>query len=73
MSLLFNTLSRFVSFPAKKQSSSDFMTAVTIHSDCRAQITLMSGLEGFSHLLVVQLVSIVVLVDIQEKGLPRWR
>ena len=33
----------------------------------------MSGLEGFLHLLVVQLVSIVVLVDIQEKGLPSWR
>jgi len=32
----------------------------------------MSGLKGFSHLLVVQLVSIVVVVDIQEKGLPRW-
>ena len=30
ISLLFNTLSRFVSFPAKKQSSSDFMAAVTV-------------------------------------------
>ena len=38
MSLLFNTLSRFViSFPAKKQMSSDFMAAVTIRSDFRAQ------------------------------------
>ena len=36
MSLLFNILSRFISFPAKKQSSSDYMTAVTIHSDLRA-------------------------------------
>ena len=34
MSLLFNTLSRFViTFPAKKQSSSDFMATVTIYSD----------------------------------------
>ena len=31
MSLLFNTLSRFViSFPAKKQTLSDFMAAVTV-------------------------------------------
>ena len=38
MSLLFNTLSRFViSFPVKKQSFSDFMAAVTIHSDFRDQ------------------------------------
>ena len=38
MSLLFNTLSRFVShFPAKKQLSSDFMVAVTVHSDSGAQ------------------------------------
>ena len=38
MSLLFNTLSRFViSFPAKKQMSSDFMAAVTIRSDFGAQ------------------------------------
>ena len=35
MSLLFNTLYRFVSrFPAKKQLPSDFMIAVTVHSDC---------------------------------------
>ena len=37
MSLLLNTLSRFGSFPAKKQMSSDFMAAVTILSDFRAQ------------------------------------
>ena len=38
ISLLFNTLSRFlISFPAKKQSFSDFMAAVTIHSDFRDQ------------------------------------
>ena len=38
MSLLFNTLSRFViSFPAKKQMSSDFMAAVTIVSYFRPQ------------------------------------
>ena len=38
MSLLFNTLSKVChSFPAKKQMSSDFMAAVTIHGDFRAQ------------------------------------
>ena len=38
MSLLFNTLSRFVScLPAKKQLRSDFMVAVTVHSDFGAQ------------------------------------
>ena len=43
MCLLFNTLSRFChSFLAKKQSSSDFMAAVTILSDLRAQ-------EGICH------------------------
>ena len=36
-SLLFNTLSRFDIAPAKKQSSFDFMAAVTIHSNLRAQ------------------------------------
>ena len=38
MSLLLNTSSRFViSFPAKKQLSSDFMATVTIRSNFRAQ------------------------------------
>ena len=38
MSLLLNTLSRFaISFPAKKQLSSDFIAAVAIRSDFRAQ------------------------------------
>ena len=38
MSLLFNTLSKVChSFPAKKQMSSDFMAAVTMYSDFRAQ------------------------------------
>ena len=37
MSLLFNALSACHSFPAKKQLSSDFMAAVIIHSDFRAQ------------------------------------
>ena len=37
ISLLFSTLSRCHSFPAKKQLSSDFMAAITIHSDFRAQ------------------------------------
>ena len=37
ISLLFNTLSKYHSFPAKKQLSSDFMTTVTILSDFRAQ------------------------------------
>ena len=36
-SLFFNTLSVCHCFPAKKQSSSDFMAAVTIHSDFRVQ------------------------------------
>ena len=36
ISLFFNTQSRFVSFPAEKQSS-DFMAVVTIHSEFRAQ------------------------------------
>ena len=36
MSLLFNTLSICHRFPAKKQSSSDFMAAVTVCSDFRA-------------------------------------
>ena len=35
MSLLFSTVCHY--FPAKKQSSSDFMAAVTIHSDFEAQ------------------------------------
>ena len=37
MPLLCNTLSRFVIFPARKQSSSNFMATVTSHSDFRAQ------------------------------------
>ena len=39
MSLVFNTLSRFVihSFPSKEQASFNFMTAVTIYSDFGAQ------------------------------------
>ena len=32
MSLLFNTLSRFVSFPSKEQTSFNFMATVTIHT-----------------------------------------
>ena len=35
MSVLFSTVCHY--FPAKKQSSSDFMAAVTIHSDFEAQ------------------------------------
>ena len=37
MPLLFSTLPRFVSVPAKKQTSSDFMAAVTIYSDFEDQ------------------------------------
>ena len=37
MPLLCNTLSRFVIFPARKRSSSNFMATVTSHSDFRAQ------------------------------------
>ena len=37
MSLLFNTVYVCDGFPAKKQSSSHFMAAVTIHSDFGAQ------------------------------------
>ena len=38
MSLLFNTLARFViAFPAKKQLSSDFMAAVPVHSNFGAR------------------------------------
>ena len=38
MSLLFNTLSRFVkSFASKEQALKDFMAAVTVHSDFGAQ------------------------------------
>ena len=37
MSLLFNMLSRFVSFSSKKQASFNFMVAVTILIDFGAQ------------------------------------
>ena len=37
ISLLFNTLSRFFSFPFKEQVSFNFMAAVTIYSDLGAQ------------------------------------
>ena len=37
LSLLFNTLPRFVIFSSKDQSSFNFMAAVTIHSDFGAQ------------------------------------
>ena len=37
VSLLFNTLSRLVSFSSKEQASSNFMAAVTVHSDFGAQ------------------------------------
>ena len=37
VSLLYNTFYRCYNFPAKKQSSSDFMAGVTICSDFRAQ------------------------------------
>ena len=37
MSLLFNMLSRFVSFSSKEQGSFNFMASVTIHSDFGAQ------------------------------------
>ena len=37
MSLLFNTLSRFVSFPSKERAPFNFMTAVTVGSDFGAQ------------------------------------
>ena len=37
MSLLLNTLSRFVSFPSKEQTSLNCMHAVIVHSDFRAQ------------------------------------
>ena len=37
MSLLFNTLSKFVSFPSKEQASFDIMAADNIHSDFGAQ------------------------------------
>ena len=37
MSLLFNMLSRFVSFSSKEQASFNFMIAVTVHSDFGAQ------------------------------------
>ena len=37
MSLLFNTLSRFVNFSSKEQASFNFVVAVTICSDFGAQ------------------------------------
>ena len=37
MSLLFNMLSRFVSFSSKEQASFSFMATVTIYSDSEAQ------------------------------------
>ena len=47
MSLLFNTLSKCVIFPGKKQTSSDFVAAVTIHSDFRLPKEEMSLLPPF--------------------------
>ena len=42
-----HTISVSLSFPAKKQSSSDFMAAITIHSDLRAQ---EEGIFHYIHL-----------------------
>ena len=42
MSLLFNTLSRFVSFYSKEQVSSNFVAAVTVCSDFGAQENSLS-------------------------------
>ena len=57
MSLLFNMLSRFViAFSSKGQASFTFMTAVTIHSDFRAQENKNSSLFPlFIHLFAMKL------------------
>ena len=53
-SLLFNTLSWCVIFPAKKQTSSYFVAIVTIHSDFRPPKEEMSLLPPFSPLCAMR-------------------
>ena len=53
MSLLFNTLSKCVILPGKKQTSSDFVAAVTIHSDFRLPKEEMSLLPPFPPLFAM--------------------
>ena len=50
MSLLFNMLSRFVSFSSKEQVSFNFMAAVTICSDFGAQKIKSDTVPLFPHL-----------------------
>ena len=54
MSLLFNILSRFVSFSSKEQSSFNCMAAVTIHSDFGAQENSLSLFPLFPHLFAMK-------------------
>ena len=49
MSLLFNTLSRFVIFPSKEQASFNFMTTVTVHSYFAAQENKIYHVFHFPH------------------------
>ena len=53
MFLLFNTLSKCVILPGKKQTSSDFVAAVTIHSDFRLPKEEMSLLPPFPPLFAM--------------------
>ena len=48
MSLLFNMLSKFVSFPSKQQTTFNFIAAVTICSDFGAQENKICTASTFS-------------------------
>ena len=54
ISLLFNTLSRFVRFSSKEQVSFNFMPTVTIHSDFGAQENSLSLFPLFPHLYAMK-------------------
>ena len=63
MSLLFNTLSRFViAFLPKKHSSSHSMAAVTIHSDFRAQENKICCCFHFSPFICCEMMGLDVMI-----------
>ena len=65
MSLLFNMLSRFVSFPSKEQASFNFLAVVTIRSDFGDQETILPLIASL--LLIQHRCVLLVTVNIPNR------
>ena len=62
MSLLFNTLSRFVSFYSKEQVSSNFVAAVTVCSDFGAQENKICHCFHFSPFICHEVIGLEAMI-----------